>query len=322
MKRGERVAIIGAGLAGALVAEGLHRFGAQVNVFDKSRGTGGRLAAARLGELSMDLGAPGLNPSQRSALAALLPGASTPPLSHWQPIAVDFNLKPEAAKQLWMAQPRSSGLTRALLNGIELNTRVRIARIGFSDEAGYVLEDDTGTAQGQFDRVVIATPAPQAVSLLECEPALQRAVRTVEMEPCWILLLQLEQRPDRLAQVEWLEGEHSLLQRVWRDGSKPGRSGETWAVEARADWSRRHVGDTPERVQAELLQAFSALCMQPAKPVQNRIHRWLYAHAGQPVLSSFCSDDARVLVCGDWVAGGGIEGAIASARQLLEQIRS
>ncbi len=59
MKQGERVAIIGAGLAGALVAEGLHRFGAQVTVFDKSRGTGGRLAAARLGELSMDLGAPG-----------------------------------------------------------------------------------------------------------------------------------------------------------------------------------------------------------------------------------------------------------------------
>lgn len=322
MKQGERVAVIGAGLAGALVAEGLHRFGAQVTVFDKSRGTGGRLAAARLGELSVDLGAPGLDSSQCSALAALLPEASMPSLSHWQPAAADFSLQPVAAAQLWMAQPRSSGLTRALLNGIELNTRVRIAGVGSGHGTEYVLEDETGAAQGRFDRVVIATPAPQAVSLLECVPALQQAVRAVEMTPCWILLLQLEQRPDRLIGLDWLEGEHPLLQRVWRDGSKPGRSGETWAIEARVDWSRRHVGDTPERVQAELLQAFSALCMQPVKPAQHRIHRWLYAHAGQQVLPSFCSDDARVLVCGDWVAGGGIDGAIVSACQLLERIRS
>lgn len=320
MKQGERVAVIGAGLAGTLVAEGLHRLGAEVTVFDKSRGTGGRLAAARLGELSVDLGAPGLNRSQRNALAALLPETSMSALSPWRPGAADFNLKPVSAPQLWMARPRSSGLTRALLNGIELNTRVRIARVIHEDEAAYRLEDETGIVQGRFDRVVVAAPAPQAVSLLECVPELQQAVREVEMEPRWILLLQLEQRPDRLAQLEWLEGEHPLLQRVWRDGSKPGRSGETWAIEARTDWSRQHVGDSPEQVQSALLQAFAALYTQPIKPVQQRIHRWLYADAGRQSLPVFCSDDARVLVCGDWVAGGGIDGAILSARQLLERV--
>ncbi len=54
----QRVAIVGAGIAGATLARRLTDAGMSVEVFEKSRGTGGRLAAARLGEASLDLGAP------------------------------------------------------------------------------------------------------------------------------------------------------------------------------------------------------------------------------------------------------------------------
>lgn len=320
MKQGETIAVIGAGLAGALVAQGLKRRGARVTLFDKSRGTGGRLAAARLGELSVDLGAPGLNNLQFRALQDLLQGSEQPELACWQPQAADFDLQPTTGPELWLATPRSSGLTRSLLTGIELATQVRIARVEYGAGSGVWLEDDTGQLQGEYDRVVIATPAPQAASLLQAEPELQHAVREMDMAPAWILLLALEQRPGRLARIDWLEGEHPLFRRIWRDGSKPGREGETWAIEARPDWSRTHVGEPPEQVQSMLLQAFSELCRQELQPLRQRIHRWLYAHADESELQTFCSRDARLLLCGDWVCGGGIDAAIRSAQQLLQRL--
>ena len=43
----KRIAVIGAGMAGAVAARELHDAGHQVEVFDKSRGVGGRLSAKR-----------------------------------------------------------------------------------------------------------------------------------------------------------------------------------------------------------------------------------------------------------------------------------
>ena len=53
-----RIAIIGAGIAGATLANRLNSSGFTVDIFEKSRGTGGRLASTRVGQLSADLGAP------------------------------------------------------------------------------------------------------------------------------------------------------------------------------------------------------------------------------------------------------------------------
>lgn len=320
MKQGERIAVVGAGLSGSLVAAQLYRQGAEVTVFDKSRGTGGRLSSARLGELSVDLGTPGLSPAQQEALAALLPDSALPELSRWQPVATDFDLQTLPAQTLWVPCPRSSGLTRALLHNIALKSRVRVAAIQSDPGTGLWLEDEAGTGLGRFDRVVVSIPAPQAVPLLQQAPQLQQAARRAEMMPCWILLLQLSHRPARLAEVDWLEGEHPVFRRVWRDSSKPGRTGETWFIEARSDWSRQHIGTDATDVQSRLLESFSALCQQVIEPEQARIHRWLYAHSDERPLSLCADEDARLLVCGDWAGGGGVDGAIQSVRRLHERL--
>jgi len=321
VKQKERIAVVGAGLSGALVAAQLHHQGADVTVFDKSRGTGGRLSSARMGELSVDLGAPGLSQAQQEALAAMLPDSALPELSPWQPVTTDFDLQTlPAQKMFWVPCPRSSGLTRGLLRNIEFKSRVRVAAVNTDLGTGLWLEDEAGTQLGRFDRVVVSTPAPQAVPLLQQAPRLQQAARRAEMMPCWVLLLQLSHRPARLAEVDWLEGEHPVFRRVWRDSGKPARTGETWFIEARSDWSRQHIGTDAANVQSRLLESFSALCQQVIEPEQARIHRWLYAHSDEPPLSLCADDDARVLVCGDWAGGGGVDGAIQSVRQLHERL--
>lgn len=320
-KAGERVAVVGAGLAGSLVAERLQRAGALVTVFDKSRGTGGRLAAARIGDLSIDLGAPGLNARQHALLSSLLTDTAGPGLACWQPVSTDFDFSPSRqGSRLWLSQPRSSGLTRTLLEGIDLRTQVRIAQVQRLGEASFLLKDDADVSCGRFDRVVVATPAPQAVSLLSSDAKLQDVARQIQMQSCWVLLLQLEQRPQQLAAIDWLEGEHPVLHRVWRDSSKPGRGGETWVAEARADWSLQQLDAKAEQVQSVLFQAFSAICHQSVEPVHLRAHRWLYARTVASSTPLFSSEDSRLGICGDWVSGGSLEGAIKSARQLVQRI--
>ncbi len=51
------IAIVGAGIAGLAAAQTLIRAGQQVQIFDKSRGSGGRMASKRSEAGALDLGA-------------------------------------------------------------------------------------------------------------------------------------------------------------------------------------------------------------------------------------------------------------------------
>lgn len=53
----DSIAIIGAGLAGTVLSQRLNAAGLTVTIYEKSRGTGGRMASCRLEGTSADLGA-------------------------------------------------------------------------------------------------------------------------------------------------------------------------------------------------------------------------------------------------------------------------
>ena len=316
-----RVAVIGAGLSGSLVAAGLQARGWDVEVFDKSRGTGGRLASARLGEAGMDLGAAALTDAQYRRLCSLVPDA-TKHLQRWDFRMGDFECQSQVNDvRRYVPVPRSSSLTRALLQGVKLHTSVRIARVE-PVAGGWRLWDDQGAEWGSFDRVVVATPAPQAVPLLQSAPALADWAANIEYEPVWMLLLQLAQAPAALQGLDWLEeGEHAVLARVVRDSAKPGRQGMNWVLQAPVHWSLSQLESRPEDVGQQLLAAFEALCGERVQPQAQRVHRWLYANAITP--PGQVQQMATLGVCGDWVPGAqakldGLGAAMESAYQLLE----
>ncbi|WP_417534486.1 NAD(P)/FAD-dependent oxidoreductase [Marinobacterium stanieri] len=317
------VAIIGAGLSGALVAAGLLQRGYQVDVFDKSRGTGGRLASARFGEGSMDLGAPGFSSAQRDKLLALADGLREH-LQPWQVQYADFtNSTNLSTLTRHVSVPRNSALTRALLQGAQLHTSTRVGEVVRLDGGSWVLKSDEGEVLGEYTQVVVAVPAPQAVPLLTACPDLARQAAAVRMTPLWVMLVQLEQAPERLQSLDWLEGGHPVLGRIVRDGAKPGRSGQHWFIQASDIWSERHVDSSPEQVSAELLQALEAFTEQPVKVVTSRVHRWLYAQACSP--TGNLQSMAGLHVCGDWTCTAepgeqGLDAACLSAASILQNL--
>lgn len=317
----ERVAIIGAGLSGALVASGLLQRGYQVDVFDKSRGTGGRLASARFGEGSMDLGAPGFSSAQREKLLAHTP-ALVEHLHLWEVQSADFaSPGSSSAETRYVSAPHNSALTRALLQGAQLHASTRVGEVVRLDSGSWLLKSDRGEALGEYTKVVVAVPAPQAVPLLAACPDLAQQAAEVRMAPVWVMLVQLERAPERLQSIDWLEGEHPVLGRIVRDGAKPGRSGQHWYLQASDKWSEEHVDASPEQVTAELVKAFDELAGQPVQVVTSRVHRWLYAQSASPVgdLPTMPGLD----VCGDWTwsperGEEGLDAACLSAARVLQ----
>lgn len=320
------IAVIGAGLAGATFARRMLDQGWKVTVFDKSRGTGGRLASCQVDDQSADLGAPWFEPESAAFREWL---AQQPAVSHWQPHCESLSGGQITALDTYVHAPRQSALTRSLLAGAELITQTRVGYI-WPETEGVIVRDEHGQPLGHFDSVVVTTPAPQAVPLLEAVPRFAQRAAEVNPTASWVLVVKLATPTEVKPNVYY--GEHDCLQRLVRDSAKPGRgsadnsgTAETWVIEARDSWTHQHLETAPEQVADLLLSAFRETTGYTGEISAQRVHRWLYARQ-QPLSETghLWSEETNIGVCGDWLhdgdSQGGLERAWHSANALAERL--
>jgi len=305
MERDLGTIVVGGGLTGLLVAEGLAGAGDRPLVLEKSRGLGGRLATRRVGDLRFDHGAQYLKGSSAAeAVWARLAAAG---------VAAQWDVPGIGPR--YVGLPGMSGLVAPLAAAVEIRQGTEVARASF--HAGlWQVEDASGRALATAPRLVLAIPAPQAARLLVGDP-LAAALAGVVFAPCWTLLVAFA---DRAALPEVARQRQGPLGWVARDGAKPGRGGaHTWVAQATADWSRMQLeidkADAAERL-LSLLEA-SAAAPLPA-PTYLAAHRWRFSQVevplGQPCLADA---DRRLVIAGDWCLGPHAGDAATSADAAL-----
>ncbi|MBY4676290.1 NAD(P)/FAD-dependent oxidoreductase [Marinobacterium arenosum] len=320
--RNKHVAVIGAGLAGAVLANRLVQGGHRVTVFEKSRGSGGRLAASRMEQGSADLGAPWLEATDDAHYCGWLSRLRDEGLLlEWQPRVCDFDGYPQRSQRVYLARPSMSGLTRVLLEGARLQTGTRVDTIWPEDEQ-LLLRDEKWQPIGTFDAVVVATPASQAVPLLEVVPRFARRAAAVVSAPCWVLLLAFSE--PLTIDADLVVGEHPVLARVIHDSAKPGRNTDDehdiWALHTRISWSAGMLEQPQDQVERQIREAFLQQFSISQLPVTSRLHCWLYgSHAvrPQPLL---WDRHLAVGACGDWCQPDGLAGAWQSAERLADRM--
>lgn len=317
----DRVAIIGAGFAGALVSRTLVDAGLNVTVFEKSGGTGGRLSACRLGDLSGDLGAPGIEADSEPFRTWLESQEALSRLRCWRPARVSFSGETLASPQLFLGQSRNSALTRELLRGAQLVCDTRIA-VAWPDKEGVLLRDDQGQSLGHFDAFVSAVPAAQAVSLLEAVPRIAEHARRARMSPCWVYMLAVDQIPEKLKGVDLVEGDHPCFSRLVVESNKPGRAGQVIKVEMNADWSSGRIEQSAESIRLEIHKEIEAWLGHSLTAEASRVHRWLYSRSFQPEAYSpaFWDSSTGIGACGDWIDQPDLEGSFFSAQALASMM--
>lgn len=322
------IAIIGAGIAGISAALALHASGLGVRLFDKGRGSGGRMSSRRSEIGALDLGARYFVASDPAFIAAVEQWYDNDWIAPWMPElykAVDGRLTPAVGGPTrWVGTPRMSSLTRALLGELPATFDCRITE-AFRGEHHWTLVDAEGNCHGPFSQVIVATPAPQAASLLSAAPRLAAAAASVAMQPTWAVALAFEQSLP--VEAECIEAAGDPFACLLRNSRKPGRENrlDTWVLHAGAAWTRRHLDTPREQVIDQLTGAFADLlgCTLPP-PAFALAHRWLYAAPAQPhEWGALAEPDIGLYACGDWCLAGDVEGAWSSgqaaARHALEQ---
>ncbi|MFA9216165.1 MAG: NAD(P)/FAD-dependent oxidoreductase [Sphingomonadaceae bacterium] len=335
MSGAPRVAVIGAGIAGASCARILADAGLSVQVFDKSRGVGGRMTTRRVDwtdasgvthTASFDHGtscfsehAPDFSDFVAEAQRAGL-------VAPWTPaIAAGSHVTPDLT-ELWVATPDMPALCRHLLQDVPLQTLCAIDAFSRSADGWHLHSEGTTIAAG-FDAVVVAIPPLQAAALLQAHQpdwAQQATART--MLPGWTLM---GITADRGTRIDWDLAcpPAGPLAKIVRNDSKPGRSslpGHThWVLHASAAWSADHLELSAAEVQPLLQQAMADWLGQPLSWTYSTVHRWRYATvpAGSASVDRHWWDaDAGIGVCGDAWGGAGVEGAWLSAQALASAI--
>lgn len=314
------IAVIGAGMAGISAATALVAAGHQVTVFDKSRGTGGRLSSKRSDAGDMDMGAQYFTARDHHFRGELKHWLDKGWVAEWTSslyLHDDQGLRQSPDdQQRFVGAPRMTALSRQLLADIPLRSQTRIARIEQGEDNLWQLVDDSGQHHGPFERVVIATPPPQAVPLLESAPQLVQAVEQVEMLPGWSMAVAFEMPLDTPVDACFVRA--GPLDWISRNSSKPGRQAtDSWVLQSSPAWAQDNLETDKDSIAEQLLAAFAeVLGLKLPQPCFTHVHRWLYARAASDCKwGALAAPEKGLYVCGDWCLGGRVENAWLSGQQ-------
>ena len=318
--RHPHIAIIGAGLSGAYLTSLLVNAGMKITLFEKSRGTGGRIASCRLNDFSADLGAPYFSAITQPFQHWL---TEQPEIETWSPITSDFLGNPLTRKKYFVASPRQSALTRRLIKGANFLPTQRIGYVWPERTEGgirTILRDDKGLPLGTFDAAIIATPAKQAVPLLESIPRFVRKAESSTPMISWVEVLAI--RPISASPSELIVGQHEILSRCIKDSGKPNRDGtsnnEVWVLEATEAWSQLNQHCSAHDVGHQLKSSFFNTLKCTPEVLSERTHRWLYARHKGTGDRYLWDPNTCIGACGDWLINSDVEGAWQSASLLAE----
>lgn len=320
-----RIAVIGAGLAGISAATALNEAGHSVTLFDKSRGSGGRMSSKRTDFGDLDMGAQYFTARDFGFRQSLQKWLDQGWVAEWKPrvYLYDENGLVESLddQQRFVGTPRMTALSRQLIGDLPFMSSIRVTALQRDADKQWQLVDEAGSAHGPFDRVVVATPAPQAVALLDAAPSLAQAAAQAGMHAGWTLALAFDAPLN--TEVEACFVRAGPLDWISRNSSKPGRTGvDSWVLQSTPEWAAQHLETDPEAIAQQLQAAFAeVLGVSLPSPAFSHVHRWLYARpADQCNWGALAAPEMGLYVCGDWCLGGRLENAWLSGQQAAKTL--
>lgn len=294
------IAIIGAGMAGLSAANKLRAKGKNVIVFEKSRGTGGRLASKRITldtyeSLSFDLGCPAI-----SYETSIFKNQ----LDAWLQDGVVA--RSGSTQNAFVGERRNSGITRHLTQNMDIRFSTRILHMEHHLDTWHLYADNDPdrTQPLSAKKVILATPPQQAFDLLPEGHRLKSRLKQFDMLPQWVLLLAVHSTEEFTFNkstehhIECISAEHTKRKR--RDSSDV----KMYQVQASTRWSQSTLEWDKEDVFNQLISQLRGMTNQNFTVIEHHIHRWLYSRPSSknPLIpEGFLASKDGVYICGDYL---------------------
>ena len=325
-----RVAIIGAGISGMCTAIQLKNAGFSVTIFDKSRGSGGRLSTRYAGPYEFDHGAQYFTVKDDRFRTLVNKAEKDGAVSKWEGRALYLKtglLTSDTGGERWVGVPRMNNFAKFLADGLNIVTHHKVSSLKRDDEGLWTLgfeETEQGASQDRsgFDYVICTTPPEQAVDLLPFDFKDIESLKAAKMEACYALMIGVTGPID----PGWESLRVSDLPVAWLavNSAKPGRADNmgTVVAHASAEWSNANIETSREDVQAVMMEITAALTrLDLSQPEHVSLHRWLYASVANSPEKPFLGDaDKKLFAIGDWCQGGRVEGAALSGFAVADYI--
>jgi renalase len=325
-------AIIGAGIAGLTAASKISDEGHKVAVFEKARGTGGRLSSKRItggdGEfMAFDLGC---------ASITGVSDAFSDQLEDWhskgvvEPWCLDHQNLTH-----YVAVPRNSALTRYLSKELECHFSTRVSSIHRVHDIWYLFTNEDEHEGEKLlvmaKNVIIAAPPSQAFDLLPSDSRLKGELEKVKVGAQWVMGLEIGNALSGSHPIQYPQSD--IIYSISQESRKPGRRDSDshnendlgpiiLQIQANSDWTRRHLDSTKEQVIEALSAELEHCIQQPLEVINAYVHRWLYSCVAQGLETreGYLWDEAGLGLIGDYLGNGdyGVESAWLSGKQLAD----
>ncbi|MEU8262102.1 FAD-dependent oxidoreductase [Micromonospora sp. NPDC048999] len=303
------VVVVGAGIAGVACAGELIRAGIPVQLRERARVTGGRMASKRFDGRPADLGAAYLTVDDPD-FAAVVEGWRAAGLAReWTDTLIAYGPagRREVTGPMRWAAPR--GL-RSLVEHLARELPVTHDRLVMTVEPGPRVD---GRA---CEAAVLAMPGPQAALLLD--PALTAATGAVEAQR-WssaltgVLRFPARRWPD--FRGAFVNG-HPLLSLVCDDGDRRGDGAPVLVAHTTPEFAAGHLLQ-PTAAGPAIEQAVRDLLGLPEPAELVYVHRWTYAQPADAAAgATYHLDDDGIGLAGDAFGRPRVQSAWRSGRDL------
>lgn len=328
----KKIAIIGAGMAGLTLATRLGPH-ADVSLFEKARGVGGRMSTRHAGPFDFDHGAQYFTVRDQRFRQFLEPHFAAGLIQEWKGKVITLDPEKKLADRLWfephyVACPGMNSLCQNMADGIEIELNCEVAALTEKNAHGWTLFNTAGRRLGNYDLVISTAPPVQTCRLFD--PFLPPAsrLRHSKMLACYTLMIGWNAKWTK----PWIAAKinNSPLDWISVNSSKPDRNHAvtTMVVHANNSWAEQHVDDDQAATETFLRQQLSAvleLGHELAAPDYFSMHRWRYARLetsgdDENHYTPFYDNSMQLASVGDWSSQSRIEDVWLEAGELAEQI--
>lgn len=311
----KNIAIIGAGLSGLTAAHALKNV-ANVALFDKSRGVGGRMSTRYAGEYEFDHGAQFFTARDPRFQASVLSAVEQGLVAPWQGRALyqkGTERVADTGGDRFVAVPRMNSWAKAMAEGLDISLGARVSHLSKAN-GQWTLNFEDGQSEGGFDHVISAVPSVQAIDLLPDSFSGMEQIKATKMDACFALMIGFDGAHDfGWDSLRVNDGVNAWLA-VNSDKPERNKALTTLMVHSAPDWSNTHADADRDWVQAEMESSASDVCgLDVSKAPHRVLHRWLYSSvSASPQKNALYDSALNIAACGDWCSGGRVEGAYLS----------
>ncbi|XP_062214406.1 uncharacterized protein LOC133915307 isoform X1 [Phragmites australis] len=280
------VAVIGAGISGAVCASLLAARGVAVTLFDSGRGAGGRMAQRRElmedgTELRFDHGAPYFTVSNDEVARVMSGWEARGIVAEWMAMFACFDratgkfkdFEKEGTTKKYVGVPGMNSICKSLClqDGVVAKFGVTVGKMDWlQDRSSWSLASLDGKDLGYFDYVVatdknIASPRFSGLTGrpppldLSSFPQLSTMVQDIPVRPCFALMLAFSE-PLATVPVHGFSFNNSdSLSWAFCDSSKPGRAcvpsnSQYWVLHSTAEYASNVINNIgPRKPSADAL---------------------------------------------------------------------